>query len=125
MATANGSVREWLLLGLSAGIYGQTCCQEINWAKEASLSTFLPGARFLYLTTKADKAYFDWAFANDDCLIFGRETGGLPENLLRENWDRCLTIPMLNPKVRSLNLAVSVGIVLYEALKQTVAFKTT
>ena len=87
-----------------------------------SLYSLLPGARFVYLTTKAEKAYSDWAFADEDCLIFGRETRGLPENVLRENWDRCLTIPMLNQKVRSLNLAVSVGIVVYEALRQTGAF---
>jgi tRNA (cytidine/uridine-2'-O-)-methyltransferase len=91
----------------------------------ASLYGFLPDARFLYLTTKADRAYWDWAFADYDCLIFGRETGGLPENVLRENWDRCLTIPIPNPKVRSLNLAMSVGIVLYEALRQSRAFQTT
>ena len=89
----------------------------------ASLYGLLPGARFLYLTTKAQKIYSDWAFTADDCLIFGRETGGLPENVLRENWDRCLTIPILNRKVRSLNLAVSVGIVVYEALRQTGAFQ--
>lgn len=88
----------------------------------ASLYKFLPTARFLYLTTKAQRHYTDWTFTNDDCLIFGRETGGLPESVLRENWDRCLTIPMLNPKVRSLNLAMAVGIVLYEALRQTAAF---
>jgi tRNA (cytidine/uridine-2'-O-)-methyltransferase len=91
----------------------------------ASLYDVLPEARFLYLTTKAQLSYSDWAFGQEDCLIFGRETGGLPENVLRENWDRCLTIPMLNPKVRSLNLAVSVGIVLYEALRQTGAFMKT
>jgi len=88
----------------------------------ASLYKFLPAARFLYLTTKAHQHYTDWTFSNDDCLIFGRETGGLPESVLRENWDRCITIPMLNPKIRSLNLAMAVGIVLYEALRQTAAF---
>lgn len=88
----------------------------------ASLYKFLPAARFLYLTTKAHQRYTDWTFSSDDCLIFGRETGGLPESVLRENWDRCITIPILNPKVRSLNLAMSVGIVLYEALRQTAAF---
>ncbi|HZI85850.1 MAG TPA: tRNA (cytidine(34)-2'-O)-methyltransferase [Pyrinomonadaceae bacterium] len=88
----------------------------------ASLYKFLPAARFLYLTTKAHQRYTDWTFSNDDCLIFGRETGGLPESVLRENWDRCITIPMLNPKIRSLNLAMAVGIVLYEALRQTAAF---
>ena len=83
---------------------------------------FLPASRFVYLTTKAHRRYTDWTFSNDDCLIFGRETGGLPESVLRENWDNCITIPMLNPKVRSLNLAMAVGIVLYEALRQTAAF---
>ena len=62
-------------------------------------------------------------FDPDDCLVFGRETRGLPEAVLRSNWDRCLTIPMLNPKVRSLNLATAVGIVLYEALRQTGALQ--
>ena len=52
------------------------------------------------------------------CLIFGRETRGLPEDLLEANWERCLNIPMPNKNVRSLNLANSVGIVLYEALRQ-------
>jgi tRNA (cytidine/uridine-2'-O-)-methyltransferase len=83
----------------------------------------LPDARFLYLTTKADKSYADWDFSSNDCLVFGRETRGLPEEVLRENWERCLTIPMLNAKVRSLNLATAVGIVLYEALRQTGAFR--
>jgi tRNA (cytidine/uridine-2'-O-)-methyltransferase len=79
----------------------------------------LPEARFLYLTTKADRSYFDWTFSPADCLVFGRETRGLPEQVLRANWEKCLTIPILNPKVRSLNLATAVGIVLYEALRQT------
>jgi len=84
----------------------------------------LPEARFLYLTTKAEKSYAEWEFSSNDCLVFGRETRGLPAELLRLNWDRCLTIPMLNPKIRSLNLATSVGIVLYEALRQTGALRT-
>jgi tRNA (cytidine/uridine-2'-O-)-methyltransferase len=84
----------------------------------------LPEARFLYLTTKAKKSYANWEFDSNDCLIFGRETRGLPEQLLRANWDRCLTIPMRNPNVRSLNLATCVGIVLYEALRQTGALRT-
>ncbi len=78
----------------------------------------LPASRFLYFTTKTDKTYADWQFKDGDCLIFGRETRGLPEDLLRKNWERCLTIPMPNKNVRSLNLANSVGIVLYEALRQ-------
>ena len=84
-----------------------------------SLYQSLPESRFIYLTTKADKLYTDWSFEADDCLIFGRETRGLPEELLHEHWDSCLRIPMLNPKVRSLNLATAVAVVLFEALRQT------
>jgi tRNA (cytidine/uridine-2'-O-)-methyltransferase len=83
-----------------------------------ALTQALPDSRFVYLTTKADRIYTDWAFQPDDCLVFGRETRGLPEELLRQNWDNCLRIPISNPKVRSLNLATAVGIVLYEALRQ-------
>ena len=86
------------------------------------LSGALPEARFIYFTTKAERPYTDWRFEQHDCLVFGRETRGLPEDLLRANWERCLTIPMLNPNVRSLNLATAVAIVLYEALRQTGAF---
>lgn len=78
----------------------------------------LPACRFLYFTTKADRPYTDWQYQPNDCLVFGRETRGLPEELLRANWDRCLKVPMPNPAIRSLNLATSVGIVLYEALRQ-------
>ncbi len=87
------------------------------------LYKLLPEARFLYFTTKAKRSFLDWTFDQNDCLVFGRETRGLPEDLLHKNWDRCLTIPMLNPKVRSLNLANSVAIALYEALRQTLAFR--
>jgi len=84
-----------------------------------ALYAALPGSRFMYLTTKAERAYTSFQYAPDDCLVFGSETRGLPEELLRTNWERALTIPMLNPRIRSLNLATSVGIVLYEALRQT------
>ena len=83
-----------------------------------SLYEELDAARFLYLSTKGEVSYTEWSFLEGDCLIFGRETRGLPEGVLRANWDRCLTIPMSNPRVRSLNLAVSVGIVVFEALRQ-------
>ena len=87
-----------------------------------SLRHALPSSRLLYFTTKADKSYLDCLFRPGDCLIFGRETRGLPESILRENWERCLTIPMLNPKVRSLNLATAVSVVVYEALRQLGSF---
>ena len=88
----------------------------------AALIEALPEARFIYFTTKADRFYTGWRFEQDDCLVFGSETQGLPETLLHANRERCLTIPMLNPNVRSLNLATAVSIVLYEALRQTGAF---
>lgn len=78
-----------------------------------------PDNRFLYLTTKTDRKYTDCAFRDGDFLIFGPETRGLPEALLAEHEPDCLTIPMPNPRVRSLNLATSVGVVLYEAIRQT------
>ena len=84
----------------------------------ADLYAALPASRFIYFTTKTDKNYTDFEFAENDCLVFGRETRGLPEDLLKANWERCLTIPMPNENVRSLNLATSVGIVLYEVLRQ-------
>ena len=85
----------------------------------AALTGVLTDSRLIYFTTKAERSYLDWKFTENDCLVFGRETRGLPVELLRANWDHCLKIPILNPKVRSLNLANSVAIVLYEALRQT------
>jgi len=78
----------------------------------------LPSSRFLFFSTKVPRAYTDWQYEDGDCLVFGSETRGLPEILLSDNADRCLTIPMVNKNVRSLNLSTSVGIVLYEALRQ-------
>ncbi len=88
-----------------------------------ALYSALPQARFVYLTTKADRSYTDWEFQPDDCLVFGRETRGLPEDLLHAHWENCLRIPILNPNIRSLNLATAVGIVLFEALRQTGQFQ--
>lgn len=84
-----------------------------------ALFASLPDSRFIYLTTKTDRVYSGFTFQPNDCLVFGPETRGLPESLLDANAENCLTIPMPNPNVRSLNLANSVGIVLYEALRQT------
>ena len=94
---------------------------EVKIHRHIDLAEFyksLPTSRFIYFTTKSKRIYTDWQFQPNDCLIFGRETRGLPEDLLQANWERCLTIPMPNKNVRSLNLATSVGIVLYEALRQ-------
>lgn len=94
---------------------------EVNIARHIDLEDLyaaLPASRFVYFTTKTDKIYTNFQFQTGDCLVFGRETRGLPEDLLRANWERCLTIPMPNENVRSLNLATSVGIALFEALRQ-------
>ena len=77
-------------------------------------------ARFFFLTTKCDRPYYEAKFAPGDFLVFGRETKGLPEKLLEINRDNLLTIPMTD-KTRSLNLATSVGIVLFDALRQVAA----
>ncbi|MBX3293921.1 MAG: tRNA (cytidine(34)-2'-O)-methyltransferase [Acidobacteria bacterium] len=83
-----------------------------------ALYASLPASRFFYLTTKASRKYTETKFEEGDCLVFGPETRGLPMDILRASPDNCLKIPMSNPNVRSLNLATSVGIVLYEALRQ-------
>lgn len=75
------------------------------------------GARYWFLTTKTDAAYWEAEFEDGDYLVFGRETRGLPAALLAANASTCLTIPMA-AETRSLNLATSVGIVLYEAVRQ-------
>ena len=75
-----------------------------------------PDARFFFLTTKFGRAYYDVRFRDGDFIIFGRETKGLPEQLLRANIENCLTIPMHG--TRSLNLATAVAIVLFEAVRQ-------
>jgi tRNA (cytidine/uridine-2'-O-)-methyltransferase len=99
---------------------------EVILERHPNLESFCsayPTARLVFLTKKADTSYTDWSFSDNDCLVFGRETRGLPEDLLKENWSSCLKIPMLNPEVRSLNLATSVAMVLGEALRQTGAFR--
>ncbi len=78
----------------------------------------LPDSRFWYLTTKSARAYTSVLFEPGDCLVFGPETKGLPESLLNSHEESCLTIPMANENVRSLNLANCAGIVLYEAIRQ-------
>ena len=73
--------------------------------------------RFFFCTTKAKKSYAEVEYRDGDFLIFGKETKGLPEELLASNMDSCIRIPML-PTLRSLNLSNSVAIIIYEALRQ-------
>ena len=73
--------------------------------------------RFFFATTKAPRRYTDVSFSDGDFILFGKETKGLPEPLLTEFPERCIRIPMRSD-ARSLNLASSVAIVAYEALRQ-------
>ncbi|MGE5214316.1 MAG: tRNA (cytidine(34)-2'-O)-methyltransferase [Nitrospirota bacterium] len=73
-------------------------------------------SRYFFLTTKTQRPYYSVNFRDDDFLVFGRETKGLPHKLLAANADDCITIPMHG--TRSLNLATAVAIVLFEAVRQ-------
>lgn len=75
--------------------------------------------RLFFFTTKVKRSYTDASFSQGDYLVFGREAKGLPADILTLYYDRCYTIPMENSHIRSLNLAMSAGIVLYEALRQS------
>lgn len=72
---------------------------------------------FHLATTKTDKLYFESQYKAGDFLLFGSEVSGIPPNILESNNEQCITIPMTS-EGRSLNLALSVGIVAYEALRQ-------
>lgn len=76
-----------------------------------------PNAKIWMATTKAKKVYTEANFGPDDYLMFGKESAGIPEEILVNYEETCIRIPMLD-KVRSLNLSNSVSIVLYEALRQ-------
>jgi tRNA (cytidine/uridine-2'-O-)-methyltransferase len=87
-----------------------------EWSSLDELQQANESARFFYLTTKAKLPYFEVTFRPRDFLVFGRETKGLPERVLSENRESCITIPMHG--TRSLNLATAVAIVLFEAMRQ-------
>jgi len=75
------------------------------------------GHNFYFNTTKARKSYTDIQFQSDDLLVFGKETAGLPAELLAANLENCIRIPMVDD-ARSLNLSNAAAIVVYEALRQ-------
>ena len=76
-------------------------------------------SKFYFASKKAPNSYHEVDYSQDDYLVFGKETAGLPENFLKKNIENTIRIPMVADKnARSLNLANSVAIILYEALRQ-------
>lgn len=99
--------------GLDYWQYVEIC----YWDDFDSLKSAYPQANFYYFTTKGRKRHSDAHFKEGDFLVFGKETRGLPEELLKANPDRCLRIPMIG-ETRSLNLSNSVAVAVYEGLRQ-------
>jgi tRNA (cytidine/uridine-2'-O-)-methyltransferase len=89
-----------------------------RWENLEQLQEAFPQGRFIYTSKKATVPYTAMKFQEGDFIVFGKETQGLPEDLITANLDMTVRIPILG-KVRSLNLSTSAGIVLYEALRQT------
>ena len=101
---------------------GMDYWQHVEWHRWPGWKAFeekLPmGARLWFIESNGLKPYSEAKFSPDDYLIFGRETAGLPKQLLGQNRERWLRIPMFNEKSRSLNLSNCVALVLFEALRQ-------
>lgn len=76
-----------------------------------------PDAEFFYASTKSQKTYTEVTYPDGCFIVFGKESYGLSENILKHNYDKCIRIPM-SEKARSLNLSNSVAIIAYEAMRQ-------
>lgn len=85
---------------------------------EEVLDKYFDGGNFWFFSTKAKHIHSDVRYKDGDFLVFGKETKGLDENLLKKYYDRCVRLPMMN-ETRSLNLSNSVCVGVYEALRQT------
>ncbi len=99
---------------------GMDYWQHLDVHRYVNFEEFLqknPGAKIWMATTKAKHTYSDVEFGENDFIMFGKESAGIPEEILVDYEDTCVRIPML-PEIRSLNLSNSVAIVLYEALRQ-------
>ena len=99
---------------------GMDYWEHLNVNRYMNYEEFLlknPGAKIWYATTKAKKSYTEVSFGADDYIMFGKESAGIPEEILVEHEEETIRIPMFGD-IRSLNLGNSVAIVLYEALRQ-------
>ncbi len=90
-----------------------------RWNTLQQLEAAFPDARWWYTSKKGIKTHVSASFMPGDFIVFGKESEGLPEELLAAHPERTLRIPIFSPLVRSLNLSTAAGIVLYEALRQT------
>lgn len=88
-----------------------------NVASENAPKTSIALPKLWYATTKAHKTHTEVSFSPNDYIVFGKESAGIPEEILVDNEEQCIRIPMLE-EARSLNLSNSVAIILYEALRQ-------
>ena len=99
---------------------GMDYWQHLDVHRYVNFEDFLeknPNAKIWMATTKAKHTYSEVEFGENDFIMFGKESAGIPEEILVDYEDTCIRIPML-PEIRSLNLSNSVAIVLYEALRQ-------
>jgi tRNA (cytidine/uridine-2'-O-)-methyltransferase len=87
-----------------------------NWLKFRE--HLAPSARLWFIESGGAQHYAQVDYQADDCLVFGRETAGLPRSLLEEHRERWLRVPMFNARARSLNVSNCVALVLFEALRQ-------
>ena len=97
------------------GISAENMPSEIMSNKTSGKKIALP--KLWYATTKAHKTHTEVSFSPNDYIVFGKESAGIPEEILVDNEEQCIRIPMLE-EARSLNLSNSVAIILYEALRQ-------
>jgi len=101
---------------------GMDYWQHVEWRRWTNWQAFaekLPAsARLWFIESSGGKNYSEVKFLTDDYLVFGRETAGLPKQLLEQHCEHWLRIPMFNAESRSLNLSNCVALVLFEALRQ-------
>ena len=99
---------------------GMDYCEHLDVTRYINFEDFLeknPGAKIYMATTKGQHVYTEVNYEPDCYIMFGKESAGIPEEILVKNPDTCIRIPMLS-EIRSLNLSNSVAVVLYEALRQ-------